>query len=149
MDPSELKGRKLGRVLTKLGVVTREQVHEALAVQKSRSQKVKIGQVMIELGMCTQGDVDRALAGQAGMEFVDLSTIELDEETIGAIPSENAQAYQAVPIEYEPSRKKLKVAIKSPDNFQAVDDLRLLMNFKVEAVVADADQVVVAEHEVR
>jgi hypothetical protein len=36
IDPGELKGRKLGRVLTKLGKVTREQVHEALEIQKTK-----------------------------------------------------------------------------------------------------------------
>ena len=141
MDPSELKGRKLGRVLTKLGVVTREQVHEALGVQKSRSTKVRIGELLVELGYCTANDVERALAGQAGMEFVDLSGFEPDEETVAAIPAENAQAYQVVPIEYTPQGRKLKVALKSPDNFQAVDDLRLLMNFNVTAVVAQASEI--------
>ncbi len=136
MDPSELKGRKLGRVLTKLKVVTREQVHEALAIQKGRTNKVKIGEILKELGYCTQLDIDRALAGQAGMEYVDLAGIELDAETIGAIPAENAKAYQCVPIEYEPKTRRLKVALKSPENYQAVDDLRLLMGAQVEAVVA-------------
>ncbi len=136
MEPSELKGRKLGRVLTKLKVVTREQVHEALGVQKGRSKKVRIGEVLKELGFCNELDIDRALAGQAGMEYVDLSGMELDDETIGAIPAENAQAYQCVPIEYDSKTRKLKIAIKSPDNFQAVDDLRLLMGATVEAVVA-------------
>jgi type IV pilus assembly protein PilB len=42
-----------------------------------------------------------------------------------------------VPIEYEPGKKFLRVALKSHENFQAVDDLRLLMGFNVEAVVAD------------
>ena len=148
MDVSELKGRKIGRVLTKLGVVTREQVHEALAVQKSRSQKVQLGKLLIELGYCQQRDVDRALAGQAGMEFVDLSSVELDEATVGAIPGENARAYQCIPIAYNPSGRKLKIAIKSPDNFQAIDDLRLLMNFNVEAVVADSASIdrLLAQH---
>jgi type IV pilus assembly protein PilB len=120
-----------------MGVVTREQVHEALAVQKGRTSKVKLGELMVELGMCSKLDVDKALAGQAGMEYVDLAGVELDEETIGAIPAENAKAYQCVPIAYNPRTKQLKVAIKSPDNFQAVDDLRLLMGAKVEAAVAD------------
>ena len=141
MDPSELKGRKMGRVLTKLGVVTREQVHEALSIQKSRSQKVKIGQLLIELEYATQSDIDRALAGQAGMEFVDLSAFEPDEATIEAIPADNAKAYQCVPIEVDNSAKKLRVAIKTPDNFQAVDDLRLLLNYKITAVVADPGQI--------
>jgi type IV pilus assembly protein PilB len=135
IDPAELKGRKLGRVLTKMGKVTREQVHEALEVQKTR--KVPIGQLLVELGYCNQKDVSAALAGQAGMTYMDLTGIDIPEAVRNTIPAENAQAYQVIPIEYNPNSKRLKIAMKSADNFRAVDDLRLLMGFNVEAVVAD------------
>ena len=36
VNVAELKGRRLGRVLTKMGKVTREQVHEALAIQQQQ-----------------------------------------------------------------------------------------------------------------
>jgi type IV pilus assembly protein PilB len=132
---SEMKGRKLGRVLTKLGYCTREQVHEALAVQQTR--KEKIGRLLIELGYVNETQVAEALAGQAGMEYRDLSKFEIPDEVVQAIPAENANAYGIVPIEYEARTKRLVVALKSHQNFQAVDDLRLLMGFNVEAVVAD------------
>ncbi|MFK7883817.1 MAG: GspE/PulE family protein [Phycisphaerales bacterium] len=148
MDVSELKGRKIGRALTKLGVVTREQVHEALQVQKGKTQKMRLGQVLVELGHCSQQDVDRALAGQAGMEFVDISKLKISDETLDAIPAENARAYQLVPIKWDPVRKHLRVAIKDAGKFQAVDDLRLLLGAKVEAVVAPGDMIdaMITEH---
>ncbi|MCC6320112.1 MAG: Flp pilus assembly complex ATPase component TadA [Phycisphaerales bacterium] len=139
VDPQELKGRKLGRVLTKLGKVTRERVHEALAIQKTR--KVPIGQLLVELGYCTQRDVQEALAGQAGMLFIDLGKSDLADEVRDAIAAETVQAYQVVPVEYNPRSKRLKIAMKSPDNYRAVDDLRLLMGFNVEAVVAEPAQI--------
>jgi len=135
MDPAELKNRKLGRVLTKMGKVTREQVHEALTIQKER--KKPIGELLVELGYVTELDVQQALAGQAGLVFEDISGLELEDSVIEAIPAETVQAYQVVPIEHAAGSKRLKIAMKSPDNFRAVDDLRLLMGFKVEAVVAD------------
>jgi len=135
VDPTELKGRKLGRVLSKMGKVSREQVHEALEIQKTR--KVPIGQLLVELGYCSQKDVAAALAGQAGMSYVDLTGVEIPQAVRDTIPAENVHAYQVVPIEYNPTSKRLKIAMKSADNFRAVDDLRLLMGFNVEAVVAD------------
>ena len=135
IDPSELKGRKLGRVLTKLGKASREQVHEALAVQKTR--KIQIGQLLVELGHCTQRDVLEALAGQAGMAYTDLTKLELADEVRDSLAAETVQTYQVVPIDYNPRSKRLRIAMKSADNFRAVDDLRLLMGFNVEAVVAD------------
>jgi type IV pilus assembly protein PilB len=135
VDPAELKGRKLGRVLTKMGKVSREQVHEALEIQKTR--KVPIGQLLIELGHCAPRDIAAALAGQAGMAYVDLGEMEIPENVRETIPADNVHAYQVVPIDYNPTSKRLKIAMKSAQNFRAVDDLRLLMGFNVEAVVAD------------
>ena len=135
IDPTELKGRKLGRVLTKMGTVSREQVHEALAIQKTR--KVPIGQLLTELGYCTEQHVNAGLAGQAGMAYIDLSTIELEPSVVETVPAVNARAYQIVPIAFNPTAKRLTIAMKNPDNYRAVDDLRLLLSLNVEAVVAD------------
>jgi type IV pilus assembly protein PilB len=136
---AELKGRKIGRVLTKLGKVSREQVHEALAIQKTRKQL--IGKILNELGYCTPRDIQEALAGQAGMAFLDLSKFEPTDEVKDSITTETAQAYQVVPVDFNPRSRKIKIAMKSPDNFRAVDDIRLLMGFNVEAVVADAAEI--------
>jgi type IV pilus assembly protein PilB len=136
IDVAELKGRKIGRVLTKLGKVTRERVHEALAVQKTR--KAPIGQILVDLGYCSQRDINEALAGQAGMAYIDLATFEPSDEVRDSLAAETVQSYQVVPIEFNPRSKRVKIAMKSPDNFRAVDDLRLLMGFNVEAVIADA-----------
>ncbi|HBS29399.1 MAG TPA: pilus assembly protein PilB [Phycisphaerales bacterium] len=139
VDPAELKQRKIGRVLTKLGKVSREVVHEALEVQKNR--KVLLGQLLVEMGHITQKDVQEALAGQAGMAFLDLTGIEIPPEVAAALPAETALAYQVVPIEFDPKTRRIKIALKSAKNFRAVDDLKLLMGFRVEAVVAEEAQV--------
>ncbi len=139
IDPAELKGRKLGRVLTKLGKVTREQVHEALAVQKNR--KALIGQLLVELGHCTAKDVAEALAGQAGMAYLDLSSFTMTDEVRDSLAAETVQSYSVIPVEYNPRSKRLKIAMKDANNYKAVDDLRLLMGFNVDAVVADAAQI--------
>ncbi len=135
IDPTELKGRKLGRVLTKMGKVSREQVHEALEIQKTR--KVPIGKLLVELGYIKQQDVAEALAGQAGMEYVELSSFEVPEAAREAVSSELVNQYQIIPLEFNPTSKRLKIAVKSPDNFRAVDDLRMLMGFNVSAAVGD------------
>lgn len=136
IDPAEMKGRKLGRVLTKLGKVSREQVHEALEIQKTK--KLKVGELLVELGHCSSRDIAEALAGQAGMGYFDLTKFDVPDNCKEAIPAENVKQYEIIPIEFNPTSKRLKIAMKTPDNFRAVDDLRLLMGFNVEAVVGDA-----------
>ena len=135
----ELKGRRFGRVLTKLGKVSRDQVHEALELQKTR--KDPLGRILIDLGYITETDVLEARAGQAGLQFMRIKDRELDPETVAALPAEAANTFQVVPIEYQPESKRLTIAMKDPDNFKAIDDLRLLMGFKVSAVVAPPEEV--------
>ncbi|MBM4112527.1 MAG: pilus assembly protein PilB [Phycisphaerae bacterium] len=141
VDIAELKGRRIGRVLTKLGKLTRDQVHKALELQQDKKKGTKLGEILVELGLITKDDVLVALAGQAGMKSIDLKTIEIPESAIAAVPPETANSYQIVPVEFDPETKRLVVALKSPDNFRAVDDLKLLMGFKVSAVVAPPDQI--------
>jgi type IV pilus assembly protein PilB len=139
VDPAELKGRRLGRVLTKLGRCTRDQVHEGLNLQRTR--KEPIGKLLIELGHVTETDVLEALAGQAGMPLIHIKEMEIADEVIKALPPETATTYQVIPIAFEPRTRQLTIAMKSPDNFRAVDDLRLLMGFKVSAVVSPAVEI--------
>ncbi len=137
-DTSDLKGRRLGRILTKMGKVTRDQVTEALELQKQK--KRPIGQLLIELGYITEDDVNFARAMQDGMQVVDLEDFDISDEVRRQIPAEMANAYQVVPIMYDKAANRLTVAMKSADNFRALDDLRLLMGFQVEAMIAPGDQ---------
>jgi type IV pilus assembly protein PilB len=137
----QLKGRTIGRVLNKMGVLTREQVHHCLNIQKQRQGKVLIGQIFLELGLVTKTQLAMALAGQRGMEYVDLSGMEIPAEVIRQVPAQMAKTYRIIPIEYNANRKELTVAMDSPDNFRATDDLSTLMGFRVVPKVSDAELV--------
>ena len=138
---NELKGRRIGRILNKMGKVTRDQVQEALALQKERRGALPLGQLLVELGYTTQEDVNLALAAQSGMEIVDLDEFDITDEIAHSIPAETAEAYQLIPIAYDEATKSITIAVKNADNFRAVDDLRLLLGLEVSAVVAPAEQI--------
>jgi len=139
LDPAQFKGRRIGRILTKMGKVSREQVHEALELQKQRRRP--LGQILIELGYVNENDVTLARAAQDGMQIIDLDDFDIPQDVLKMIPAEMANAYQVLPVSFDKPSNKLTVAIKTADNFRAVDDLRLLMGFQVEAMVAPAEQV--------
>ncbi len=139
IDIKQLQGRRIGRILVKLGKVTREQVQEGLQTQSQR--RLPLGQLLVELGYITDEDINQALAAQAGMETLDLEQREIDEETIRVLPAETAIAYQVFPINYVEETNTLTIALKSADNFRAIDDLRMLMGYTVKPVIADAAQV--------
>lgn len=62
----ELRGRPLGRILQEAGRVTREQIDEALELQKTHPGV--IGQTLFSLGYVTEPEIDWALAVQAGRD---------------------------------------------------------------------------------
>ena len=135
---AELKGRPIGRILTKLGKVTREQVVEALDFQKRKGGA--IGRILVDLGYIKEPDLNLALAAQLGYEFVAIDTSRtIAADVIKAVPPNIATAQKVLPIEFDPASKKLTVAMASHENFRALDDLRMHYGYNVIAKLADPE----------
>ncbi len=134
----QLRGRTLGRILIKMGVLTREKVHECLKVQKQKPG-VRIGQIFLELGLVDEAQLQIALAAQRGMEYIKLSDIDIPVDVIEKVPAQMAKTYHIVPIEYNKEKNELCVVLDSADNFKATDDLSTLMGFRVTAKITDSD----------
>jgi len=135
----QLRGRTLGRILIKMGVLTREKVHECLLMQKQRHGSVKIGQIFLELGLVDEKQLQIALAAQRGMEYVKLDDINIPPDVVEKVPAQMAKTYHLVPIEYNKEQNELSVVLDSPDNFRATDDLSTLMGFRVTAKITDSE----------
>lgn len=133
------RGRPLGRILIKMGKVNRKQVHEGLAIQKSK--RGPLGQILIDLGYIQDQDLQLALAAQIGMEPVDLDNIDIQPETIKLVPNQMANTYRIIPVHYDSTTKTIDIAMSSPDNFQATDDLRKLLDMSIRPMIASEDQI--------
>ncbi len=134
----QLRGRTLGRILIKMGVLSRNKVHECLKIQSQR-QGVQIGQIFLELGLIDDFQLQMALAAQRGMEYMSLDGIDIPPDVVEKVPAQMAKTYHIIPIEYNQQKNELIVALDSPDNFRATDDLSTLMGFKVTAKITDRE----------
>ncbi|MHC4619615.1 MAG: GspE/PulE family protein [Planctomycetota bacterium] len=137
----QLRGRTLGRVFIKMGVLTRDKIHECLKIQKQRHGTMQIGQILVELGLIDERQLQVGLAAQRGMEYINLSEIDVPPAVIEKVPAQMAKTYHIVPVEYNKQENRLYVALDNPDNFRATDDLSTLMGFKVTAKIADPEAV--------
>ncbi len=137
----QLKGRMLGRILIKMGLLTRDKVHECLKVQKQKGGGVKLGQVFLELGLIKEQDLEVALAGQRGIEYVEIGSFEIPNDVIDRVSAQVARTYNVIPLEFDSSSNALTVGIDSPDNFRATDDLTTLLGFSVTAKVANGNDI--------
>ena len=137
----QLQGRPIGRILTKMNKITRDQLVEALTFQKSKGGA--LGRILIDLGYIKETDLNIALAAQRGYELVNLEGIKIPDEAIKAVPPQIATTNKVLPLEFkdEGGVKRVTVAMASHENFRALDDLQSLMGYKVIAKIADAEQI--------
>lgn len=135
----QLRGRPLGRILMKMGVLDRDKVHECLNIQKQRGGGVRIGEILMELGLVDETQLQVALAAKRGMEYISIEGLEISQDVIDKVPAQTAKSYHIVPIEYNKSKNELVVVLDNVDNFRATDDLRTLMGFTVTAKMTDRD----------
>ena len=135
----QLKGRQLGRILIKMKRVNRAQVSEALDIQKKN--RGPVGQILVELGYIGEDDLHVALAAQIGMKPIDLSRIDVEPEAIALLSAQMAHTYKVVPVEFQGSSNTLIIAIASPDNFQATDDLQTLLGLNVTAQISTREDI--------
>jgi type IV pilus assembly protein PilB len=135
----DLKGRKLGRILTKQGKVTREQVNEALEFQKSKGGA--IGRILMDLGYIRETDLNIALAAQKGYELYNLEGVNIPKAAIDAVPGNIAATSKVLPIDFDPATKRLTVVMANQDNFQAIDTLSSMMGYKVTVKIGEPEQI--------
>ena len=87
----QLRGRPVGRILMKMGILSREKVHECLEIQKKRGGDVRIGQVFLELGLVDETQLQVALAAKRGMEYTSIDGLNISPEVIEKVFYKNAQ----------------------------------------------------------
>ena len=112
------------------------QIQAALAEQRKGGGL--IGQCLVALGSCTSGEVAMALAQQAGLETVDLETVEPEPEALEMVDGSACHTYGVLPLRLE--QGVLVVAISDPLNTAVLDDLAFTTGVEVRAAVGDAEQ---------
>jgi GSPII_E N-terminal domain. len=76
MTTVKRKAKQLGQILMEQGLITSEQLQQAL--EEHRKTPKSLGRVLIDLGLIKDADLVRALAEQVGLEFVDLAEFQVD-----------------------------------------------------------------------
>ena len=125
-------GVRLGDMLVKATLITKEQLQKAL--QQQETSGGRIGTNLVKLGFISEDDITSFLSRQYGVPSINLSHFEIDSVVIKLIPSEIAQKHQIIPINR--TGNVLTVAMADPSNIFAIDDIKFMTGFKVEPVVA-------------
>ncbi|MEP6573134.1 MAG: ATPase, T2SS/T4P/T4SS family, partial [Gemmatimonadota bacterium] len=123
---------RLGDILIREGLITREQLATALTEQKSSGHR--LGYVLVKLGLVQELEVTKVLARQYRMPAVDLTRFEVDPKITKVIPADFALKHVVLPLKRE--GRTLTVAMADPTNSGVVDDLKFITRYDLFPVIA-------------
>ncbi|MCX7918048.1 MAG: type II secretion system ATPase GspE [bacterium] len=127
----------LEQTLLEKKLITQEQL--SIAQNAAKSSGEHISQALLRLGLISESTLLRAVAEFLGLEYVDLSQISIDQNTINSVPAKIAMRKKLLPIKR--TNGTLVIATSDPLNLKAVDELRVLLDCDVQPVVGNSNEI--------
>lgn len=129
------KKKRLGDLLVEEGVLTQEQLMEAL--KKQRELGLRLGETIAELQLADEQAIAEALHHQLNIPLALLRETKIPPEVLGLIPETIVRKHRAVPYEIDENNANvLHVAMEDPMDIIAIDDLSIVTNMHIEPMVA-------------
>ena len=89
--------KKLGEILVSMGLCTSEQL--TFAEARAKTKNVRIGELLVSEGLIKDHDLAKALATQNGLEYIDLNSVSVSNESANILPEKMARTYKLLPLE--------------------------------------------------
>jgi type IV pilus assembly protein PilB len=124
--------RRLGDLLVAEGLITDEQLRQALGEQKGKADK--LGSILVRLGSITEEQLIGFLSRQYGIPSITLGNLDVDAETLRLVPAHIAKKYEVLPVKRIGGT--LTLAMSDPTNVFALDDIAFMTNLQILPVVA-------------
>ena len=130
---------RLGDYLIERGLITAEELQQALDKQKQLGGKQPLGEILVSMTLLTERDRVIALGEQWGVEYVDLSNTVIPAEVAQVISQDIARRYKMIPIAI--SATQIKMAMKNPLDIFATDEIRLMTGKEIIPFIATEDDI--------
>ncbi|HET7498571.1 MAG TPA: ATPase, T2SS/T4P/T4SS family [Candidatus Eisenbacteria bacterium] len=131
MAPFPHSTRTLTSILVECGIVTDEQVAQALARQ--RDTGLLIGETLVELGFTTEENIGWALSRQLGFPYADVHPSSVDPEMVKRFPEGLLRRIQAVPL--FGTEEEITFAMADPTDVDAVAELKAAAGIPASLVI--------------
>jgi type IV pilus assembly protein PilB len=130
----------LGDCLVQKGMITEEQLSEALVKQKENG--TKLGETIVELGYVSENDMIDVLVEQLGIEYVDVRKIKVDENAARLLKEDFMRKNSLIPIAFDELLPNvIRVAMADPMDIIAIDDISIITNMQVDPVLSTKGQI--------
>ena len=130
---------QLGQLLLARGVVTAEQIEQALKEQKEKGHRKLLGELLVEMGYCSENQIASALAQSYGVPYAQVGPKICDPKTLDILPREFLQEYIVLPL--FKVRDVLTVAVSEPTNVFLIDEIERISGCKVQIVCSTSKDI--------
>ena len=130
----------LGEILVERSLVTEGQLTQAMERQKRTRRR--LGRVLVEMRFATPEIILEALSDQLGVPSTRVNSYTVNNEAVACLPEKVARRHMAFPLLKVGAT--LVVAIASPKNLHALDDLRFASGCEVQMMVAMETEILAA-----
>lgn len=127
-----MRTKRLGDMLLELGLITQDQLKEALEFQAK--EKDRLGTILIKHNFITEGQLIDALRMQLGIEYIDLTKIDIAPEMSQYVPKNLAKRMNVVPVRI--SKDQLFLAMADPLNFMAIEEAQRTSRKRIVPMIA-------------
>ena len=123
---------RLGELLVSEGVISQDQLHEAL--REHRRSKERLGAVLARRGLVTEERLVELLSKEHGLPSVDIRQQVVSVEIVTLVPAHLARKHEVLPLSRVDGA--LTVAMSDPTNVVAMDEIAAATRLTVLPVVA-------------
>ena len=125
---------QLGELMLETGILTREQLDEALAYQRESGQSLLLGEVLLKLNLCSEEQITQALAVGYGVPFARITPRITDAKVIDLLPREFLEQHTVLPL--FKIRNRLFLAVDEPANVFLIEEVERMTGCEVHIVCA-------------
>ena len=127
---------KLGSILMKNALVTRDQLDEAIRLQ-NQTRKGRIGEWLLQLGFVEEHQITAALAQQCGLPLINLKNANPSSEAVRMVPGKVAKCAGLIPVGFDDAQTSIRLAMSGPVNFHSQQAIRRMVHKGIVAYIGD------------
>lgn len=124
---------RIGDLMVRRGVLTEEQLMNALSVQKKTG--AKLGNTLISLNLVTSQQFHEFLATQLDLPYIDLKHYNYKPETVRLLPETAARRFRAIALSLE--NERMLVGLADPTDLHAYDELAKILKRSIDIAVVN------------
>jgi len=130
---------QLGDLLLAEGILTADQLKQALEEQASHGHKELLGEVLVRLGFVTEHTVMQSLARSYGVPFARITPRLADPRVIDRLPRDFIDSQGVLPLFCVDD--VLTIAVSEPANLFLIEEVQRLSGKRVQIVAAAAQDI--------